>query len=110
MIGRDGTITIRAAGQAANTLVAIDRLRLVKPDPSQMERGEDGLFRPADGNELPPDASVAVTSGALESSNVNPVDTMVRMIEHARHYETQVKMMALAKENDEASARLMRFS
>ncbi len=110
VIGRDGTITIRAAGQAANTLVAVDRLRLVNPQAGQLQRSEDGLFRAADGVELPADASVAVTSGALESSNVNPVDTMVRMIEHARHYETQVKMMALAKENDEASARLMRFS
>ena len=110
VIGRDGTITIRAAGQAANTLVAVDRLRLVNPDPGQLQRGEDGLFRTADGAELPLDAAVSVTSGALESSNVNTVETMVSMIEHARHYETQVKMMALAKENDEASARLMRFS
>ena len=110
VIGRDGTITIRATGQAANTLVAVDRLRLVNPQPGQLQRGEDGLFRTADGAELPLDAAVSVTSGALESSNVNPVDTMVRMIEHARHYETQVKMMAQAKENDEASARLMRFS
>ena len=29
VIGRDGTISIRAAGQGANTLVAIDRIRLV---------------------------------------------------------------------------------
>ncbi len=110
VIGRDGTITIRAAGQAANTLVAVDRLRLVNPEAGQLQRGEDGLFRTGDGTELPLDATVSVTSGALESSNVNTVDTMVKMIAHARHYETQVKLMGLAKENDEASARLLRMS
>ena len=56
------------------------------------------------------DAAVSVTSGALESSNVNAVDAMVRMIDYARYYEHQVKLMNLASENDAASARLMRMS
>lgn len=110
IIGRDGTMSIRATGQAANSLVAVDRLRLVKPDNDQLVRGEDGLFRSRDGIEAPADASVSITSGALEASNVNAVDAMVRMMEYARHYETQVKMMQLASENDQASARLMRMS
>ena len=110
IVGRDGTLSIRASGQAANALVAVDRLRLVKPDNEQLIRGEDGLFRTRDGNEAPADASVGITSGALEASNVNAVDAMVRMMEYARHYETQVKMMKLASENDQASSRLMRMS
>lgn len=109
-IGRDGTISVRAAGQAANTLVAVDRLRLVNPPREQLVRGLDGLFR-ADGLvEVPPDAAVTVTSGALESSNVNAVDAMVRMMEYARYYEQQVKLMKVAGENDAASARLMRMN
>lgn len=110
IVGRDGTMSVRAAGQDADTLVAVDRLRLVKPDNEQMVRGEDGLFRTRDGNEAPADASVNVISGALEASNVNAVDAMVRMMEYARHYETQVKMMKLSSENDQASSRLMRMS
>ncbi len=110
IVGRDGTMSVRAAGQAANTLVAVDRLRLVKPDNEQLVRGEDGLFRMRDGNEAPADASVSVTSGALEASNVNAVDAMVRMMEYARHYETQIKMMNIASENDQASSRLMRMN
>ena len=51
-----------------------------------------------------------MTSGALESSNVNSVDAMVRMMEYARFYEQQVKLMKIASENDAASARLMRMS
>ena len=110
VIGRDGTISIRAAGQNASTLLAVDRLLLVNPATDQLFRGEDGLFRTKDGSEAPADASVTITSGALESSNVNAVDAMVRMMEYARHYETQVKMMKLARENDAASARLMRMN
>ena len=110
VIGRDGTMSVRATGQGANSLVVVDRIRLVNPDNNQMYRGEDGLFRTRDGSEAPADASVTITSGALESSNVNAVDAMVRMMEYARHYETQVKMMNLASENDAASARLMRMN
>ncbi len=110
VIGRDGTISIRAAGQDASTLVGVDRLRLVNPPKDQLYRGEDGLFRTRDGLEAPADAAISVTSGALEASNVNAVDAMVRMIDYARYYEHQVKLMKLASENDAASARLMRMS
>lgn len=110
VIGRDGTISVRATGQAANTLVAVDRINLVTADAEQMERGEDGLFRAQDGQELVADAAVTLTNGALEGSNVNSVDVMVKMIEDARFYETQVKMMSVAEETDASSARLMRLS
>ncbi len=110
VVGRDGTISIRGAGQDPNTLVAVDRIRLVNPPPAQLFRGADGLFRTRDGVEAPADAAVTVTSGALEASNVNAVDAMVRMIDYARFYEHQVKLMKLASENDAASARLMRMS
>ncbi len=110
VIGRDGTISIRAAGQAASALVAVDRIRLVNPPQQQLYRGQDGLFRSRDAAAVPADASVSVTSGALEASNVNAVDAMVRMIDYARYYEQQVKLMKLASENDAASARLMRMS
>ncbi len=109
-IGRDGTITIRPAGQDASALVTIDRLLLVNPPSEQLIRGNDGLFRTRDGLDAPPDASVALTSGALEGSNVNAVDAMVRMIDYARFYEHQIKLMKLASENDAASAQLMRMS
>jgi flagellar basal-body rod protein FlgF len=110
VIGRDGTISIRGAGQSASTLVAVDRIKLVKADTNQLDRGEDGLFRARDGLPAEPDASVTVISGALEASNVNTVSSMVRMMEYARHYETQIKLMNLAAENDQASAQLMKMN
>lgn len=110
VIARDGTISIRATGQAANTLVAVDRLTLVKPELDNLQKGADGLFRKKDGSDASLDASVTLTNGALEASNVNTVDAMVSMMEYARFYETQVKLMNLASENDASSARLMRLS
>jgi flagellar basal-body rod protein FlgF len=110
VIGRDGTISIRGAGQSASTLIAIDRIKLVNPDANQLYRGEDGLFRKRDGLPAELDASISLTSGALEASNVNTVSSMVRMMEYARHYETKIKLMNLASENDRASAQLMKMN
>ena len=53
---------------------------------------------------------MTVTAGAHEASNVNAVDAMVRMMDYARYYEHQIKLMKLASENDAASARLMRMN
>lgn len=109
-IGRDGTVSIVPLGQSANTLAVVDRIRLVNPPPEQLVKGDDGLFRRADGQFADPDAAVTVTSGALEGSNVNTVDALVKMIDHARSFETYVKLMRVAQENDETSARLLRQS
>jgi len=109
-IGSDGTISIRPLGQEASTLAAADRIKLVNPDPAELVRGTDGLIRHAQGLEQPPDAGVTLVSGMLESSNVNAVEAMVRMIDLARHFEMQVKMMKTAEDNDAASASLLRLS
>ena len=40
-IGADGTISIRALGENPNLIVTVDRLKLVKPELSQLEKGTD---------------------------------------------------------------------
>jgi flagellar basal-body rod protein FlgF len=110
VIGTDGTITTRPNGQEPNTLAQIDRLRLVRPlDMSQMIKGADGLFRQKDGLPAPIDATVMVTQGALERSNVNPVTQMISMIENARQYEMAIKAMDTAQTLDAEGARLLRL-
>lgn len=110
LIGTDGTITTRPNGQEPNTLAQVDRLRLVRPlDMSQMIKGADGLFRQKDGLPAPIDASVMVTQGALERSNVNPVTQMISMIENARQYEMAIKAMDTAQTLDAEGARLLRL-
>jgi flagellar basal-body rod protein FlgF len=66
-------------------------------------------MRMMDGSEAPVDATVRVTSGALESSNVNAVGAMVKMIELQRQYEMQVKMMSAAEEASASSARMLQL-
>lgn len=110
VIGTDGTITTRPVGQEANTLAQVDRLRLVRPlSAADLVKGPDGLFRQRDGLPAPIDATVTVTQGALERSNVNPVSEMVSMIENARQYELAVKAMNTAQQLDSEGARVLRL-
>ena len=107
-IGVDGTISVRPLGQAVNELAIVDRIKLVNPPLEKLEKGTDGLIRLRDGEIAEFDANQRVAPGTLEASNVNVVNEMVDMIEYARRFELQIKMMQSADENAEASASLMR--
>jgi flagellar basal-body rod protein FlgF len=109
-IGADGTISIQPLGQPVNTLATIDRIKLVNPANDQLEKGVDGLMRLRSGQNAVADAGVSVVSGSIESSNVNTVGAMVKMIELARQYETYIKLMQSAEENDRASAEIIKMS
>lgn len=108
VIGKDGTVAAipAAAGQQAEVNV-IGRLKLVNPPETNLVRGDDGLFRQADGTPAQPDATVQVQQGYLEGSNVNVVDQLVSMISLARQFEMQTKMLTNAEANDRAAARLL---
>ena len=108
LIGGDGTISIVPVGQGPETTSQVGRIKLVNPPVETLVRGEDGLFRTNDGTDAPPDANVRVTTGVLESSNVNIADAMVNMIELSRHFDLQVKAMRTAEENAAASAQLLK--
>ena len=109
VLGTDGSISIVPLGQGAETTATVGRIKLVKPEPAQLERGTDGLFRTRDGAAAPGDPSVRVLSGALEGSNVNVADTMVRMIELSRQFEMHMKTLRTAEDNARSSASLMRL-
>jgi flagellar basal-body rod protein FlgF len=108
LIGADGTISIVPVGQGPETTSQVGRIKLVNPPAETLVRGEDGLFRTADGTDAAPDASVRVATGVLESSNVNVADAMVNMIELSRHFDLQVKAMRTAEENAAAAAQLLK--
>jgi flagellar basal-body rod protein FlgF len=109
-IGSDGTISIRPIGADANALAVLDRIKLVKPELNNIFKDSDGLMRMRDGSEAPLDSTVSVASGTIESSNVNAVGALVKMIELQRQYEMQVKMMKSADDNSAASARLLQLN
>ena len=101
-IASDGTVTASQPGQKP---VSLGKLKLVTPE-APLTRGEDGLFRAADG-ELSVDPNARVTPGALEGSNVSPVETMVGMIAAARQFEQQMKMLDTAEKQDQTAQKLL---
>ncbi|MDM9650998.1 flagellar basal body rod protein FlgF [Pseudomonas wenzhouensis] len=109
-IGQDGTISIRALGEDPNVLAEVDRIKLVNPDPKSMEKGTDGLIRVKGQPEIAADATVQVTSGFLEASNVNAVEEMTAILSLSRQFELSVKMMRTAEDNSSAMARVLQIS
>jgi len=109
LIGKDGTISVQPLGQGPETLAIVDRIKLVNPDIARLQKGNDGLLRLPDGEIADADASVSLTSGSLEQSNVNVAKTLVNMIELARQYEMQINVMKSSEENADAAASLMRL-
>lgn len=103
-IGADGTLSAIPEGVGPEALVDVGRIKLVTPALGELVRGDDGLFRAlpnADGEPgmLAGDENARLVSGALEGSNVSAVETMVGMIDIARRYDMQMKLLSSADEN-----------
>jgi len=106
-ISADGTVNITPQG--ATQAVAVGRIKLVDTAGQNLLIRENGLYQAVQG-ELPASAEIRVTPKALEGSNVNVVDSMVRMITLSRQYEMAVNMIKNAREVDAASASTMRLN
>lgn len=111
-IGSDGTLSALGVGEDSDTLVQIARLKFAAAGDDGLVRGDDGLFH------MPPDAAgapgvlaqddnVRVVSGALEGSNVSAIDSMVAMIDNARRYDMQLKMIESADDNAQRANNLL---
>ena len=109
-IALDGSISVINQTKGSEVANVIDRIKLVNPDLKDVSKGHDGLFHVGDNEVLPADAEVEVISGALEGSNVNIASELVNMIELARQFEMQVKMMKTAEDNDEYAMRLINIA
>jgi flagellar basal-body rod protein FlgF len=105
-IGADGTISVVPLGQSENTVATVDRIKLVDPTAADLVKGPDGLLRTRDGKPLEASASVQVATGTLEASNVNAAESMVAMIELARTWDLNVKLIESSERNGAAAASL----
>ena len=101
-IASDGSISAQVGNGRPQQ---VGRLKMVVPEEA-LTRGTDGLFRAADGD-LPAVPEARLQSGALEGSNVSPVETMVAMISAARQFEQQMKMLQGAEQREQGAARLL---
>lgn len=109
-IAQDGTVSVLPQGAPADAMVEAGRIKLVRPLNSDMEKGNDGLFRRKDGQLAEADINVSLLKGAIESSNVNAVGEMTYMISLQRQFELQVKMMKSAEEMDQQQNQLLRIT
>jgi flagellar basal-body rod protein FlgF len=109
-IGKDGTVSAIAPGSPADAIAMIDQIKFVNPPAGSLQRGDDGLFRTADGNPADADQTVQVATESLEGSNVNPVAAMVSMITNARQFQMQTKLLQNADQNEQSANALLNFS
>jgi flagellar basal-body rod protein FlgF len=92
----------------------IATLMLRDASSTNLIKREDGLYR-VDEKPLGTDFAtgpepVSLTPKALEGSSVNPMASMVKLIEQSRSFEHQVRMIKESKSNDESGASMMKVS
>jgi flagellar basal-body rod protein FlgF len=106
-IGSDGTVSVVPLGLSPAAQSQVDRIKLVNPSVKDLVKGPDGLLRLKSGGKAKTDETVSVTSGELESSNVNTAQSLVNMIELQRLYEMQIKSISSTDQNEQSALRLM---
>jgi flagellar basal-body rod protein FlgF len=106
-IAKDGTITIIPLGAEANAAAIVDRIKMVKPELTELQKNQQGLFVSTTGEGFDADASVTLESGVLESSNVSVVEELTNMITLSRQFEVQIKLMSSVEERGRALDRLL---
>jgi flagellar basal-body rod protein FlgF len=85
-IGKDGTLSQGA--------VRVGKIALVRPDDmASLSKDGDNLYRNTANTTLQPVTDAQIQQGMLESSNVQPVVEITRLIEIQRAYEGVAKMM-----------------
>ena len=87
----------------------IDQLKLVNPPADALKKDATGYMVLAEGGAALADLNVSVTSGFLESSNVNAVTELTEILSLSRQYELEVRMLKIAEENDQAASQLLRI-
>jgi len=106
-IGGDGTVSVVPQGSAPFAVTQVDRIKLVNPATKDLQKGDDGLLRLKSGGKAKTDDTVSITSGMLESSNVNSAQSLINMIELQRLYEFQIKSINSTDTNEQSAERMM---
>lgn len=107
-IGQDGTITAQLKGQSEHELATLGRIKLVDVPTKSIQKGQDGLFRQMDGSQSAQHSSdVKLLAGALEGSNVDPVNALTQLIDLSRQFELHSKLMKTVEENTMKSNQLL---
>lgn len=106
-IAPDGTLSVLGAGDNPNAFVPVGRLKLARAEMSELQHGDDGLFRAANGTPLAQDNALRLNPGSLEGSNVSPVKAMAEMIANSRGFDMNMKVIRTADENAQKANQLL---
>jgi flagellar basal-body rod protein FlgF len=98
-IAPDGALSIRVGEVNTN----IGRLKLVAG--RDLEKGADGMFTSKE--PLPVDPAARLATGALEGANVQTAGALAELVEESRGFEVNARLLTIAKDIDERTARLM---
>lgn len=108
----DGQVFANLPGQGNAPAVLVGRLLLRDASQTKLERREDGLFQPMGGENKditngtkPP----SLTPNALEGSNVNAMEILVKLMDQSRSFEQQVRIIKEIKGTDESGASMMKL-
>jgi flagellar basal-body rod protein FlgF len=104
-LSNDGSVSAKVPGQPISVLSRLKQVTPTAEDP--LRRGDDGLYRAQSGEPLNNDETARLHVGVLEGSNVNVIESMVGMIQTARQFEAQTKLMTTAEANDRSAAQLL---
>jgi len=112
-INTDGSVYAVNPGQAGLIQpVLIDRLMLRDASQTSLERREDGLFTVSGkppGTDIPASTNLlSLTPKALEGSNVNPMEVMIKLMEQSRSFEQAINVIKQSKDADQAGSTMMK--
>ena len=113
-ISPDGTVFSQLPTEPDTPAIALGQLMLRDASTTELVRRGDGLFEPRaaafKGQDFPTGPKpVSISSGVLEGSNVNPIETMVKMLDFSRQFEMQLKLVKETQSIDEAGSTMMKL-
>jgi len=114
-ITEEGDIFARTPAQPLlDPSVLVGRIMMRDASGITLQRRPDTLFTPypqfatANGDFATGPIPPRIVPGALETSNVNVVTAMVKLIDFSRSFETQVRTIKEAKSLDESGASMLK--
>ena len=104
-----GEISVTTADGDPGVYVNVATIATVVPEPgTPLQKGLDGNIRVPDQDLPAPDQRAKLIQGALEGSNVNPIEEMIATMELQRSFEISMRMISNAKEIDQGGVDIMR--
>lgn len=108
-ISNNGVISVLGAGDSPKSIVSVGKLKLVKAKTNEFHLNNNGIFTTYKNKKLLEDNSVKLISGAFEESNVHSVDAIINIINNARNFEINMKIINDINENSRLSNQILSF-